>query len=341
MTPQATSRRTPKQQKKRPAERCVRIDKHAKEVALNIVASRVETLRANSDGSTAPYGAINTIIKELLPTFPWLSKNMVKYHLIKLNKQGKDDRTTTAVTVTSSPRSSSSGRADSDQTSSTLSTLTAEGSSISGSNGMQKVILGRDENNNKKREQEQHKTNGCKEVLVNESSPLAADDKEEEAHQQQQFIVVPQFGRPKGTTESNSREAHERTRLATIAAAKEYKAATETRKGKHQQRLQRGTLKSIIARAKKTYNVQDHIRISESTIRSRCRRDCVQPLVQQGTSSPMLGIEPHLVELIIQLARMRCPINVTAALQLANSLIAGTPIAEQLAKWKLKHNVQT
>ena len=55
----------------------------------------------------------------------------------------------------------------------------------------------------------------------------------------------------------------------------------------------------------------------------------------------MLGIEPHLVELIIQLARMRCPINVTAGLQLANSLIAGTPIAEQLVKWKITHNVQT
>jgi hypothetical protein len=65
----------------------------------------------------------------------------------------------------------------------------------------------------------------------------------------------------------------------------------------------------------------------------------VQPPVQQGTPSPMLAIEPHLVELVIQLARMRCPINVTSGLQLANSLIAGIPIAKQLVKWKIKHNV--
>ncbi len=56
----------------------------------------------------------------------------------------------------------------------------------------------------------------------------------------------------------------------------------------------------------------------------------------------MLGIEPHHVELIIQLARIRCPINVTSGLQLANSLIAGTLFAKQLVKWKItKHNVQT
>jgi hypothetical protein len=55
----------------------------------------------------------------------------------------------------------------------------------------------------------------------------------------------------------------------------------------------------------------------------------------------MLGIEPHVVELIIQLACMRCPINVNSGLQLANSHIAGTPIAEQLVKWKIMHNVQT
>jgi hypothetical protein len=55
----------------------------------------------------------------------------------------------------------------------------------------------------------------------------------------------------------------------------------------------------------------------------------------------MLGIEPHLVELIIQLAPIQCPISITSGLQLANSLIAGTPIAKQLVKWKIKHNFQT
>jgi hypothetical protein len=229
--------------------------------------------------------------------------------------------------TTTSPSSSLERRSD-QTSSSTLSTLTVEGS-----NGMPTGILDNIEAN--EREQEQLETSGGGAEIS------AAAEGNSQGHQQQH--VTPQFGRPKGTSESNSREAHERIRHATVASAKEYKAAMiEKRKnGKHHQQLQRGTIKSIIARAKQTYNVEDHIRISKSTIRSRCMRNCVQPPVQQGTPSPMLAIEPHLVELIIQLARMRCPINVTSGLQLANSLIAGTPIAKQLVKWKIKHNVQT
>jgi hypothetical protein len=201
------------------------------------------------------------------------------------------------------------------------------------------ILLGNDKDN--EREQRQHEASGGDVILGVKERSVAEEDEEGRQHQQP-AINIPHFGRPKGTTESYSREVQERVRLATIAAAKEYKAVIEmTKMSKHRQRLRRGTLRSIIARAKETYNVQDHIRISEYTIRSRCRRNCVHPPVQQGTPSPMLGIEPHLVELIIQLARMRCPINVTAGLQLANSLIAGTPIAEQLVKWKITHNVQT
>jgi hypothetical protein len=141
MAPQATRRRAMKQQKKRSKTGGSRdrINKHAKAHALNIVASRVETARANSSSATAPYGAINTIIEEMLPTFPWLSKNMVIYHLIKLNKKGDEDSATTMVPTTTSP-SSSSGRHSDKTSSSTLSTLTVEGS-----NGMPSGILDKKE----------------------------------------------------------------------------------------------------------------------------------------------------------------------------------------------------
>jgi hypothetical protein len=71
MAPQATRRKA----NKKSAGNCQRIDKHAKELALNIVATRIESVRTNNgDGATAPYGAISTIIEEILPTFPWLTK---------------------------------------------------------------------------------------------------------------------------------------------------------------------------------------------------------------------------------------------------------------------------
>ena len=59
----------------------------------------------------------------------------------------------------------------------------------------------------------------------------------------------------------------------------------------------------------------------------------------QGTPSPMSSIEPYIVELITQLSRMRSPINVTTGLHFANSLIACTPLMDDILKWKLKHNV--
>jgi hypothetical protein len=56
-----------------------------------------------------------------------------------------------------------------------------------------------------------------------EAESSVATEGESQGHQQQH--VAPQFGRPKGTTESNSRDSHERIRLATVASVKEYKAA--------------------------------------------------------------------------------------------------------------------
>jgi hypothetical protein len=55
----------------------------------------------------------------------------------------------------------------------------------------------------------------------------------------------------------------------------------------------------------------------------------------------MAVFEPYLVEIIVQLVRMRCPITVGTGLHLANSLIKGTTIARDLVEWKLKHNIQT
>ena len=75
-----------------------------------------------------------------------------------------------------------------------------------------------------------------------DESSVAAEGKDRHGHEQQHVIIAPpQSGRPKGRTESNSREVHARITLATIASAKEYKVAIEKRKnGKHQQQLQKG-----------------------------------------------------------------------------------------------------
>jgi hypothetical protein len=46
----------------------------------------------------------------------------------------------------------------------------------------------------------------------------------------------------------------------------------------------------------------------------------------------MAVVEPYLASVILQLANMRCPINTTTGLHLANSMIQGTTLAKQLSK---------
>ena len=53
----------------------------------------------------------------------------------------------------------------------------------------------------------------------------------------------------------------------------------------------------------------------------------------------MLAIEPYLVEMIIQLEKMRVPISSRQGLALANSMISGTAHEEKVLEWKAAHCV--
>ena len=56
-----------------------------------------------------------------------------------------------------------------------------------------------------------------------------------------------------------------------------------------------------------------------------------------GSTSPMLQVEAHLLDLILKLAAMNQLITPTEGLALANSLIEGTSMKEKLKEWKKTH----
>ena len=147
------------------------------------------------------------------------------------------------------------------------------------------------------------------------------------------------FGRPKGTTEINLRHLKNCVELATTWAATEYIYMRKEAKERNS-RVVAGTLTKIIEEAKARHGVSKDHKISRFTVRTRAKRLRPNPGIAQGTVSPMLPIEPYVVDLIIQLAKMQSPINVTTGLRLVNSLIAGTPFETQLQQWKVKHNAQ-
>jgi hypothetical protein len=106
-------------------------------------------------------------------------------------------------------------------------------------------------------------------------------------------------------------------------------------------RLATGALTRIIGNAHTKYNLLSCTTICSSTIRSRYKRNNVNPATAQGTQSPMAAVKPNLESVILQLANMSCPINAITGRHLANSMIQGTTLAKGFSKWKMKPNAQT
>jgi hypothetical protein len=98
-----------------------------------------------------------------------------------------------------------------------------------------------------------------------------------------------------------------------------------------------GLLDDISESAKKTYSVPDDVIIRKDCIHQRVKRNSTSN--HAGQQSPMMEIEPYLVELIIKLASMRMPITSSQGLELASSLIAGTSNEDKVIAWKKKNSL--
>ncbi len=85
----------------------------------------------------------------------------------------------------------------------------------------------------------------------------------------------------------------------------------------------------------KTHKVPEKIIIEPECIRSRAKRGNFAGGIS-GNTSPMLDIEPYLVEMIGMLEKMRVPISSRQGLSLANSIISGTSYQKNVMAWKEK-----
>jgi hypothetical protein len=140
-------------------------------------------------------------------------------------------------------------------------------------------------------------------------------------------------GRPKGTTIAAGKSLEQRVDLATKEAVDWL--ANYNKKSKSKKRLKKGLLMEVIRAAKEKYFVDDNISICCGTVRQRVKRNSNSGHV--GQTSPMLQVEPYLVELIIKLAEMRQPITTSQGLQVANSLINGTSTKKTVIEWKSRN----
>ena len=150
--------------------------------------------------------------------------------------------------------------------------------------------------------------------------------------------MVNKGGRPIGTTLQLQvkDEMNKSALLNEIADIYQKEKTCNERKNTN---MKSGRLRAIIEDTKLKWNLPK-MEVSLETIRSRVKRNHTEVYQRNGgVKSPMLSVEPTLVMLMIQMARIRRSFNFTTGLSLANSLIKGTEIETQVLEFKRQHKM--
>ena len=143
------------------------------------------------------------------------------------------------------------------------------------------------------------------------------------------------IGRPVGSTDEKKQVAKKKLIHAKNEIARKFAAVKKsTKRGKC---MRKGQLEAIIQEVKVKNDIDSEI--SPSAIRRRLERNSLQSHhVAGGQISPLLRMEPTVVEIILQMARIRQCLTPSKGLQLVNSLISGTKLQQELIAWKRRGN---
>ena len=134
-------------------------------------------------------------------------------------------------------------------------------------------------------------------------------------------------GRPKGSTNERRRQKE-----AKIAAA--ITDLTKRLAAKKAEAKQRGGIcnkhvyECLLRDVKQEYNLPN-LKVKKRLITSRIERGNLESSTP-GPESPMKPLEPLLIDVCVQKARMGQPVNITEGIEMANSLILNTRYQTQL-----------
>ena len=156
-------------------------------------------------------------------------------------------------------------------------------------------------------------TSPIEEAVVNDtsevssiSSPSTGTNITDSEHQDllTATIWTSKAGRPKGSTMQKKKEDVNNYKECVNAITKEYNNKLTFHK-ENRQRLMKGHLEAIIEQKKEEFGVSDDI--PAATIRTRIKRGSLAP-THPGTSPPLLEAETALVQICIQMGKMRQPL---------------------------------
>jgi hypothetical protein len=141
-------------------------------------------------------------------------------------------------------------------------------------------------------------------------------------------------GRPSGTT---NKKKFEDVRVM-ISTKNEIAHRFFTEKNAARKKLKRGRLDEIITEVKKRNNLSEDVVINKTLIRSRIKKNIFVRNGHSGPSSPLASIEPHIVEMLIVLSKMRESLTPGNCINLINSLLVGTETQKALIAWKKQYS---
>ena len=141
-------------------------------------------------------------------------------------------------------------------------------------------------------------------------------------------------GRPSGSTNEAKYDLKLRREVCLDAVAVEFHEQRNIAKrdGKY---VKKGYQENIIREQKAKYYLSDDIKVQKEAIRSRYYSGNLCKSAK-GPYSPMKLVEPKLVDLIIQMSRIRRCLTVSQCLLLANDLIEGTDVEKAVVEYKKK-----
>jgi hypothetical protein len=166
-----------------------------------------------------------------------------------------------------------------------------------------------------------------------EFSPLTT-----ESNETTETTNVSMGGRKKRTTVA-AKEAHlQKLQSIMMEAAKQYNAVKQEAYN-HGMSVENGTLKSFIQQLDQD-NRLEHGSLIHHTIQSCVTTGNIDGVAHQKTS-PLLEVEPLLVQYCQRLAQMGSPITKDQVITIANSLVQDTIHQQRLLEFKQKRGLKT
>ena len=137
-------------------------------------------------------------------------------------------------------------------------------------------------------------------------------------------------GRPKGSTNEKKREEIKNYKECINAVSQAYHSELTHCKDQ-KKKVKGGFLAQIIEKEKGKFDVSCNI--PEETIRSQIKQKRLVP-THRGTSAPLYNAELALVEICIQMGKIRQPLTCEEAIAIMNDMISETEMSDSLTQFQ-------